>query len=305
MVGWKILRISRIVVSYTLFILLVLVISLELFALYNKNHINNLGKNYNKYYSELFTENMRIIWPNSIEKISDYKFITYEADATAYTGYMEVNYNSNDFTKEVDRLKNIDSTKYLGCYGNNGITKYQLLSIIATTKDKKPAADYYGFTYAITDNVSRIIYVEMESPNEEIREDYKKIIKGEYLLQDLDFSADNLKDTKRGIGISAIFVIFTLFIIFSHYAEFRAKFISKEEKDITTWNNIRRYTYLLSGITLSISLLTFYMLKVTAFVKVNCVMLLLIAVFFITRRVINIVCFRSLVSFNKVERVKS
>jgi hypothetical protein len=50
------------------------------------------------------TENMNIL---------DYKMVRYDPRDVQYLGYLVVEYSDEDYEKEVERLKNYDSTEYV------------------------------------------------------------------------------------------------------------------------------------------------------------------------------------------------
>ena len=97
------------------------------------------------------------IFPDKIKAsmdVKDYKMVYYNPWDAQYLGYLVVDYNKEDYKKEVKRLKKYKSTKYKGYYGVTGFDKkYTLLAMYADS--------YQGFVYALTDNKDTIIYVEI------------------------------------------------------------------------------------------------------------------------------------------------
>jgi hypothetical protein len=98
-------------------------------------------------------------------------------------GYLVVEYSDEDYEKEVERLKNYDSTEYVWYYGVVWMSWYELLAMYA---DK-----YYWFVYALTDWKSKIIYVELIFCNYFMDLDYEKYIPKEYLLDWFDARMEN------------------------------------------------------------------------------------------------------------------
>ena len=101
---------------------------------------------------------------------------------------MGVDYKKEDYEKEVDRLKEYNSTSYIGYYGVTGFSKYKLLAMEADS--------YYGFIYAITDGNSKIIYVELIFCNYFYDLEYKKYINEDYLPDGFDATIENSYEKK-------------------------------------------------------------------------------------------------------------
>ena len=125
------------------------------------------------------TENMNIL---------DYKMVRYDPRDVQYLGYLVVEYSDKDYEKEVERLKNYDSTEYLWYYWVTGISWYELLAMYAD--------EYNWFVYALTEWKSKIIYVELIFCNYFMDLNYKEYIPMEYLLDWFDASIDNPYRTK-------------------------------------------------------------------------------------------------------------
>ena len=126
------------------------------------------------------------IWPKKITEnmnVLDYKMVRYDPRDVQYLGYLVVEYSDEDYVKEVERLKNYESTDYIGYYWVTGMTWYDLLAINA---DK-----YYWFIYALTDWKSKIIYVELIFCNYFMDLKYEEYIPREYLPDWFDASIDN------------------------------------------------------------------------------------------------------------------
>jgi succinate dehydrogenase hydrophobic anchor subunit len=186
-----VLIVSGIVMSiFILGVILLLLLHMDL--TYNKNDYSKIDI-YDTYRNEVFTDNMKEIWPEGIDstaKVTEYRFIDYYDDATAYTGYLSVTFGKDAYDKEAERLKAIDSTDYLGKYENTGFGEYSVLAIRAHEYGENVGDGYYGFTYALTGGDNEIIYVELEYPRENPRDDYKKIIPENYLPSNMVFEKD-------------------------------------------------------------------------------------------------------------------
>lgn len=128
---------------------------------------------------------------NSSMNIIDYKMVYYNPWDSQYLSYLVVDYNREDYIREIERLRNYESTNYLGYYGARGFNKYALVAVYADS--------YYGFVYALTDGNSRIIYVELIFCNYQYDLDYNKYIDNDYLPVGFDASMDNSYQ-KRMLG---------------------------------------------------------------------------------------------------------
>ena len=126
------------------------------------------------------------IFPKTITndmKVKDYKMVYYNPWDAQYLSYLVVEYDSNNYKKEVKRLKEYNSTEYKGYYGVTGFSKYTLLAMYADS--------YNGFVYAITDNENTIIYVELIFCNYCFDIEYKDYIDEKYLPDGFDATYDN------------------------------------------------------------------------------------------------------------------
>lgn len=140
-------------------------------------------KNSEKWYKWWMDES---IWPRKITnnmEIVDYKMIRYDPRDAQYLGYLVVEYSDSDYAKEVERLKNYDSTEYVWYYGVTWMSWYELLAMYAN--------EYYWFVYALTDWKWKIIYVELIFCNYFLDLDPEKYIPYEYLLDWFDAGEDN------------------------------------------------------------------------------------------------------------------
>ena len=70
-------------------------------------------KNNEKWYKWGMDES---IWPRKITDnmdVFDYKMVRYDPWDAQYLGYLVVEYSDEDYEKEVERLKNYNSTEYI------------------------------------------------------------------------------------------------------------------------------------------------------------------------------------------------
>ncbi len=126
------------------------------------------------------------IFPDSITnnmKVEDYKMVYYNPWDAQYLSYLIVEYNNEDYEKEINRLESYNSTEYIGYYNVTGFTNYKLVAI---TADK-----YQGFIYALTDNNNKIIYVELIFCNYFYDLNYKEYINNDYLPNGFDATKNN------------------------------------------------------------------------------------------------------------------
>ena len=124
------------------------------------------------------------IFPKSINdlEVKDFKMVYYNPWDAQYLSYLVVDYNEEEYNKELERLNKVGIDKYIGYYGVTGFTKYKLLAMEADS--------YNGFVYAITKD-TRVIYVEIIFCNYFMDLDYKKHINEDYLTDGFDASIDN------------------------------------------------------------------------------------------------------------------
>ena len=164
------------------------------YTLYSSSRIevNTNIKKYNKYMFENAKEKYRNKWdmnedifPRSIKNLNviDYKMVYYDPWDKQFLSYLVIDYDKNNYDSEVRRLKEFNSTDYIGYFGVTGFSKYKLLAMYADS--------YNGFVYAITDNKSKIIYVELIFCNYFYDLDYQKYIDNDYLPDGFDATIDN------------------------------------------------------------------------------------------------------------------
>ena len=126
------------------------------------------------------------IWPAKITDsmdVADFKMVYYNPWDAQYLGYLVVDYSSDAYAEEVERLKGYESTEYIGYYCVEEEKTYDLLAINADS--------YNGFVYALTDGKGRIIYGEQIFCNYFMDLDYTKYIPDEYLLDGFDATTDS------------------------------------------------------------------------------------------------------------------
>lgn len=126
------------------------------------------------------------IWPERITddmEVVDYIMVYYNPWDAQYLGYLEVDYDSASYAAEMERLKEYESTDYIGYYGVTGFEDYELLAIYADANR--------GFVYALTDGEDTIIYVEAIFVNYFMDLDYTEYVPAEYLPEGFDATEDN------------------------------------------------------------------------------------------------------------------
>lgn len=126
------------------------------------------------------------IFPYQIKEnmnVIDYKMVYYNPWDSEYLSYLVVDYNREDYIKEIQRLKKYHSTKYKGYYGVEGFDKYTLVAMEADS--------YNGFVYALTDGKSRVIYVELIFCNYQYDFNYQEYINKDYLPVGFDATSNN------------------------------------------------------------------------------------------------------------------
>ncbi len=147
------------------------------------NYEDVIGKNAKKIYKDKWGVDEEI-FPKSVENLNvkEFKMICDDFLDQQFLSYLVVEYNEEDYQKEIKRLKEYGIKEYKGIYGVTGFTNYEL---VAMNSD-----EYYGFVYAITDG-KNIIYVEMIFCNYTMDIDYENEIKKEYLPDGFDAKEDN------------------------------------------------------------------------------------------------------------------
>ena len=189
-------RLKKIIIIGTIAIFHVIVIGLTLFILINgynnrlhvttnkKEYENVIGENAKKYYKDKWGMSEEI-FPKKIDNLNviDFKMICDDFIDNQFLSYLVVDYNEEEYEKEIERLKKIGIKEYKNYYNVTGFTKYQLVAM--------EADEYQGFVYAITDGKRKIIYVELIFCNYTMDIDYQNEIPEEYLPDGFDATDDN------------------------------------------------------------------------------------------------------------------
>lgn len=125
------------------------------------------------------------IFPNYIDglDIEDFKMVYYNPWDANYLAYLVVNYNEEEYNKEISRLNSIGIDDYKGIYSVTGFTNYDLVAM--------DSHYYNGFIYAITDGKSKIIYVELQFCNYYMDIKYEEQIPNSYLPDGFNALIDN------------------------------------------------------------------------------------------------------------------
>ena len=120
-----------------------------------------------------------------IKEVYKEKKIFVITDSNVYKLHYESLYGllKDDYQVEVERLCAYPSTPYIGYYTVTGFSNYTLLAMYAD--------DYNGFVYALTDNESKIIYVELIFCNYFYDLDYQTMIPNAYLPDGFNATLDN------------------------------------------------------------------------------------------------------------------
>lgn len=131
------------------------------------------------------------IWPEKINdsmKVSDFKMVYYDPWDKQYLGYLVIDYDPEEYAKEISRLRSYPSTDYIGYYS---VEKEHTYDLVAVNAD-----EYQGFVYALTDGKSRIIYAEQIFCNYFMDLDYRKYMPEEYFLDGFDATSGNPYEKK-------------------------------------------------------------------------------------------------------------
>ena len=186
-----ILLMFKIFISIITIMILLFTIVFE--VIFTKIEVNTDINKYNDFIGDNAKEEYKNKWgmdesifPKKITdkmNVKDYKMVYYNPWDAQYLSYIVIEYNDNDYKKEVERLEKYNSTEYYKYYSVEGFSKYKLLAIYADS--------YNGFVYAITDDENTIIYVELIFCNYFFDIDYKEYIDEKYLPDGFDASKDN------------------------------------------------------------------------------------------------------------------
>lgn len=194
---FKVISIIIGVIAINLFIIFCFLFNIMfMLGIFNKYEVTTdtnkyqqvIGVNAEKNYKDKWGISEKI-FPKTIDKLNvlDFKMVYYDPFDKQYLSYLIVDYNDDEYAKEVARLNNYGVEDYIGYYGVTGFTKYKLLAMESDS--------YYGFVYAITDEKSKIIYVELIFCNYVMDIKYDEQIAEDYLPD--NFNAKDQNDYRR------------------------------------------------------------------------------------------------------------
>lgn len=197
--GWKVALITVLVVISLVMIWLLLMggamAVLMLAMKFSPIKMDTDVSHYNQYMGETAKEDYRTKWgmdesifPEKMEEwmdVKDYAMVYYNPWDAQYLSYLVVEYEKDDYQKEVERLGSCPQKEYMGYYGAKGFDeRYDLLAMYSDP--------YYGFVYALTDGEDEIVYVELIFCNYIMDLNYYEYIEKKYLPIGFDASEDNL-----------------------------------------------------------------------------------------------------------------
>ena len=116
------------------------------------------------------------IFPSRIKEsydVKNFKFVYYNPWDANYLALLEIEYDEEEYDKEIARLEEIGIERFRGFYGAEGFSDYELIAMEADS--------YNGFIYALTDGENKIIYVELIFCNYIMDIDYESYIPKDYL----------------------------------------------------------------------------------------------------------------------------
>lgn len=132
------------------------------------------------------------IFPEKITddmNVQDFYIQYYNPWDEQYLARLVIQYDEQQYQKEMERLTALEPTEYIGYYGVTGFDeRYSLAAIYADR--------YQGFVYALTDNKDTVIYIELNFCNYFMDIDYTKYIKQEYLPIGFDATMNNPYEEK-------------------------------------------------------------------------------------------------------------
>lgn len=126
------------------------------------------------------------IWPEKITSdmdVTDFKMVYYNPWNAQYLGYLAVDYSASEYSKEVERLRDIQSTPYIGYFC---VEEEKTMELLAINADPT-----WGLVYALTDGHGKIIYAEQIFAAYYMDLDYENYIPTEYLLDGFNAAKDN------------------------------------------------------------------------------------------------------------------
>jgi len=132
------------------------------------------------------------IFPTNIPEsanVEDFIYYYYNPWDPCFCVSLVYTCNDEDYAKEMERLKSINSSSEYDVYGLTGFPN----SLCAVNAD-----DYYGIIYALTqEEENRIIYIEITSCNYFNDIDYERFINNEYLPVGFDMTYNNPTQRKE------------------------------------------------------------------------------------------------------------
>lgn len=133
------------------------------------------------------------IFPKEISNkmnITDYKMVYYDPWDAQYLSYLVVEYDDSFYESEIKRLKEYDSTEYLGYFGAEGFSEEYTLLAMEAHPD-------FGLIYALSGKNTQIIYVELIFCNYFYDIDYKNMIYEQYLPIGFDATTESAYRQQR------------------------------------------------------------------------------------------------------------
>lgn len=133
------------------------------------------------------------IFPKEISDemdITDYKMVYYDPWDAQYLSYLIVEYDDRIYESEIKRLKEYDSTEYLGYFGAEGFSEEYALLAMEASPD-------FGLIYALSGENNQIIYVELIFCNYFYDIDYKNMICEQYLPIGFDATTESAYRQQR------------------------------------------------------------------------------------------------------------
>lgn len=131
------------------------------------------------------------IFPEEIEdtsKVEEFKFVYYNPFDAQYVTYLTIDYDEDEYNKEITRLENLGIEEYKDIYSvSDEPSGYDL---VAMNSDP-----YYGFVYALIpeneEESGKITYVGIWFCNYFLDLDIKDYVPNEYLLKGFDATEGN------------------------------------------------------------------------------------------------------------------
>lgn len=134
---------------------------------------NGEYKHHFNYYNAIFPDEI----PESAD-VEEFYYRYYNPWDPCYLGYLVYTCDKEDYQREYERLKEIQSSENKYIYGAESFP-YELCAVHADS--------YYGYVYALADEENqRFIYIEIQFCNEFMDINYEKIIDVKYLPEGFD-----------------------------------------------------------------------------------------------------------------------